>query len=114
MERRICIWGESPIYYFEPALCEQDIEQAKYAKMCSNVKILRVRSKTHGCAISPVALRKVMSYDVEQMEKLYQSCENKMKSSLWFSVKTAGVQNTLIYFGKKILKKLEVILRKDY
>ena len=37
--------GESPIYYFEPALCEQDIEQAKYAKMCSNVKILRVRSK---------------------------------------------------------------------
>ena len=39
----------------EPALCEQDIEQAKYAKMCSNVKILRVRSKTHGCAISPVA-----------------------------------------------------------
>lgn len=49
-----------------------------------------------------------MSYDVEQMEKLYQSCENKMKSSLWFSVKTAGVQNTLIYFGKKILKKLEV------
>lgn len=47
--------GESPIYYFEPALCEQDIEQAKYAKMCSNVKILRVRSKTHGCAISPVA-----------------------------------------------------------
>ena len=106
--------GESPIYYFEPALCEQAIEQAKYAKMCSNVKILRVRSKTHGCAISPVALRKVMSYDVEQMEKLYQSCENKMKSSLWFSVKTAGVQNTLIYFGKKILKKLEVILRKDY
>ena len=55
-----------------------------------------------------------MSYDVEQMEKLYQSCENKMKSSLWCSVKTAGVQNTLIYFGKKILKKLEVILRKDY
>ena len=53
-------------------------------------------------------MRKVMSYDVEQMEKLYQSCENKMKSSLWFSVKTAGVQNTLIYFGKKILKKLEV------
>ena len=98
--------GESPIYYFEPALCEQDIEQAKYAKMCSNVKILRVRSKTHGCAISPVALRKVMSYDVEQLEKLYQSCENKMKSSLWFSVKTAGVQNTLIYFGKKILKKI--------
>ena len=48
--------GESPIYYFEPALCEQDIEQAKYAKMCSNVKILRVRSKTHGCAISPVAV----------------------------------------------------------
>lgn len=40
------------------------------------------------------------------MEKLYQSCENKMKSSLWFSVKTAGVQNTLIYFGKKILKKI--------
>ena len=62
--------GDSPIYYFEPALCEQDIEQAKYAKMCSNVKILRVRSKTHGCAISPVALRKVMSYDVEQMEKI--------------------------------------------
>jgi len=29
-----------------------------------------------------------------------------MKSSLWFSVKTAGVQNTLIYFGKKILKKI--------
>lgn len=107
LEKHICIWGgESPIYYFEPALCEQDIEQAKYAKMCSNVKILRVRSKTHGCAISPVALRKVMSYDVEQLEKLYQSCENKMKSSLWFSVKTAGVQNTLIYFGKKILKKI--------
>lgn len=105
--RSIYVFGESPIYYFEPALCEQDIEQAKYAKMCSNVKILRVRSKTHGCAISPVALRKVMSYDVEQMEKLYQSCENKMKSSLWFSVKTAGVQNTLIYFGKNI-EKLEV------
>ena len=106
LEKHICIWGGAPIYYFEPALCEQDIEQAKYAKMCSNVKILRVRSKTHGCAISPVALRKVMSYDVEQQEKLYQSCENKMKSSLWFSVKTAGVQNTLIYFGKKILKKI--------
>lgn len=99
--------GDSPIYYFEPALCEQDIEQAKYAKMCSNVKILRVRSKTYGCAISPVALRKVMSYDVEQMEKIvFSRVKNKMKSSLWFSVKTAGVQNTLIYFGKKILKKI--------
>ena len=32
------------------------------------------------CYISPVALRKVMSYDVEQPEKLYQSVKNKMKS----------------------------------
>ena len=70
------------------------------------LKFFESAQKTHGCAISPVALRKVMSYDVEQLEKLYQSCENKMKSSLWFSVKTAGVQNTLIYFGKKILKKI--------
>ena len=82
--------------------------------MCHSVKVIKICSKVHGCAISFIALKKLMDYDTWQMEKLYQSCENRMKSPLWFSVKIVGIYETLLYSRRKAIKLMnKFIMRKD-
>lgn len=105
---RIINGTNTSIYYFLPTKSAQDIEQAKYAAQCKNVKCIQFSNKRHGSPVLSISLPELLSWDNSTLDKLFNRSKKHELNTILFSMETSGFIRTIVFLCKKsigIIKK---------
>lgn len=70
--------GETSIFYFYPAYCEQDIEQAGLVKKINNVYCFAFAGKKHGETMYPLNMPYILVLDKQCMLALYEKYKDRV------------------------------------
>ncbi len=98
---RIIDGADTVIYYFLPMKSAQDIEQAKYAAKCGNVRCIRFSSKRHGSPVLSISLPELLSWDNNKLDGLFDRSEKHELNTICFSMRVSGVLRTFWFLSKK-------------
>jgi hypothetical protein len=97
------------IFYFYPALVDEDIAQSKHIESVDIVHQFKFNTKIHGTTCYPCNFIDVFSLSLEKLLLLHSCYKNRLISPLSFSIKTSGFIKSLSYISKKLLKRFSVI-----
>lgn len=87
----VSIIGQSPIYYFYSTESQWDSEQKAHVGVHPNVHAIGLKSSHHGIPFPRVALK----YLFNMSDKSLCSFKDKTYHPVYFSIKVAGIWNTI-------------------
>lgn len=90
----------SNIYYFHSVLSSWDIKEKRHIDDCSNIHILKFKTKHHGIPFLKVALNKVLNMDNVQLNKYAEGINHP----IYFTVKMVGVIKTATGIVRQVYK----------
>ncbi|MDY6785202.1 MAG: hypothetical protein SW833_22095 [Cyanobacteriota bacterium] len=105
--------NNTPIFYFYPAKCEDDIQQSQWVRELSNVYDFKFSDRNHGCTVLAVSLTDLFNLSHTELMELHRKTRNKLLGRIFFSFRVSGVAKTLSYFAKNKLKKLRTKQSRD-
>jgi hypothetical protein len=97
--------NSTPIFYFYPGKCQDDIEQSKLVKGISNVYAFKFNDRNHGCTVLAISMTDLFDFSCDQLVELHQKNQNQLLNSLAFSFRVSGSKKTIRYLLDKTLKK---------
>ena len=87
--------NKTPVFYFFPNLCQQDVEQSRHADNMPSVYKFKFKSKEHGVTCFRMNLIDLLQMEDEALEKLSCLFQGRIISRLIFSIKISGYRKTL-------------------
>ena len=103
--------GEVPIFYFYPALCHEDIEQALFVQGFKNIYPFRLGNNIHGKTCYQINFLDLFSMKNQVLIALSSHYKDKLIKSLEFSVRVSGIFPSFRYLMRVIYKKIRNIIR---
>lgn len=104
--------SDVPIYYFYPALVDQDIWQASRVSDCKNVKAFAFKQKIHGQSMYTQDLPYILSYGNTKLDTLCKQYSGRIITPFTWSLKVSGFFNAIKGSGTLILKRVYVAFRR--
>lgn len=93
---------KTDIFYFYPALCDEDKKQSLLVSQEKNVHSVAFRDDIHGQTMYNFNLEDVFAMDKDKLLKLCDDLDGKCVSRLKFSIKASGLIGTFVYMVKKL------------
>lgn len=103
--------SQTPIFYFFPALCGNDIAQSKLVENIHSVYEFRYNVKDHGRTCFEINFLDLFSLSRGKISELHLHYKNSLISPFWFSIKTSGSSRTLVYMGNNALYRARRLIR---
>lgn len=87
--------SKTPVFYFFPGLCRQDIEQSRYVDDVPSVYKFKFKSKKHGVTCFKINFIDLLQMENEALENLSCVFRGRLISRLIFSIKASSYKKTL-------------------
>ena len=84
----------TPVFYFFPAKCNEDVVQSKLVDAAESVYKFKFDCDSHGSTCLYENYRYLFAKSKEELKKLHEECDGAVLSPLEFSVKACGYART--------------------
>jgi hypothetical protein len=99
--------SHTPIFYFFPAKCDQDIEQNKLVENIKSVYEFKFDTKVHGSTCYEINFLDIFCQSRENIQQIHLDNKNSLISPLLFSIKISGIAKTFNYIVDGIMKMVK-------
>lgn len=106
MKKYIYASPDLDIFYFYPALCEDDKKQAEHVADCGNIHPFLFRDDKHGETMYNFNLDDVFAMEPEQIMELSRRIQGKIIGRTAFSLYVRGAAGTFAALFTQFQKKL--------
>jgi hypothetical protein len=92
--------SKTPVFYFFPAKCDEDIAQSKLVENIKSVYEFKFNTNSHASTCFEINFLDIFSQSRENVQQLQLQYKNSLISPLLFSIKTSGLARSFNYLVK--------------